>query len=680
MQQGRTPLPVRAIAAVVCALAAIVPVSAGLVSSPVGATTTGVAFTSVEVGTTNACALSSAKTLYCWGTNHYGQLLNGTTVPRYTPTPINLRGVLGAGQIVQFATGNGTTCVLDNLSNVYCWGYGGQGQLGNGLYLNAHGPVRVAFTSDRTGSIVQLTGTGATSFCALTSTSQVWCWGGNVYGQLGDNKTINSDVPVLVEQPTSVGSTAIVDVAGRDQTFCELTSTGKAYCWGFGLAGALGNNTSRNALTPSAVTSSGALSGKQLVSIAPATDHTCALDSQANVYCWGSNRNGTDGLDLPNGATHSSSWRLTPQYVGGMSGLQANGIASSYSESCSTTATGKLYCWGAEPLGDGLSSGIQIVPTLVSDPAIASKTVIAVSAGDLGTCAIIRDGSLYCWGQNTTGVVGDGTANVVATPELVSSSSLSGPVASVPSAPIGVSVSPLTGSLIVTWSPPSSDGNVPILSYSATTTPNGGSCVTTKLSCTIHSLSPSVGYTVTVIARNVAGTGIPATSGIVFPIQTNRLTVLFSSRVQSANIAFPVVVAGLKQGTKITIVLANAPTQTCVMTQIKQCYVIEKQPRYGTFRVVAKTGGIVATNFFYTPQVVTPAKIIHGHTATIRVASCPPQGAVTITLSDGRRISALASSTGLATMLVPMPKRGRIGVLTQVSGTQIVPDKVINVL
>jgi len=681
LQQFRTPPLARAVSALVVALAAsAVPFSSVVTSSPAGAEITGAAFTSVVAGVSNSCALSTSRLLYCWGTNHYGQLLNGTVVPRYVPTPLNLKPWLGASSIASFVTGNGTTCVLDNTSRVLCWGYGGQGQIGDGLYANSRAPELVRFPPTKSGSVIQIAGTGASSFCALTATSQVFCWGGNVYGQLGNQTTFNAAVPVQVDPSGALKNQTIASIAGSEQTFCALSTSQHAYCWGYGLQGALGNGALHNSSQPVLVDATGALSGHGLVAIAPASDHTCAIDSVHNVYCWGSNRSGTLGLNLPNGTTHTSSWRSTPQYVGGLSGLAASAISSSATESCALSGVGHIYCWGAQPLGDGEVSGMMLQPELLKASIIAGLKIVAISSGPLTTCAIDTLGSLYCWGQNTEGSVGSGATGIVSAPVEIAASPSTVPVASVPSAPIGVAVNPGNGSAIVTWSPPVSNGNAPVTSYIVSTTPATKSCVVTKLSCTMLGLNPVIGYVFSVVAHNAAGDGTPATSGLIFAVNPSKFLVETSSHVQSINVSFIVVAAGLRKGSVVTFSMPNSPRTSCAMTAIRQCFVIMKQPRPGSYRIVAKQSGYVATINYWSPSVMVPSVIIHGHTATIRLTSCPPRFPVKIVLSDHRVYRATASSLGAVTVLIPMPNKGHVGVLIQVGGTQLVPDHTINVV
>jgi alpha-tubulin suppressor-like RCC1 family protein len=679
MRQSRSPLAARVVAAALVA-ASLISVPATISAVSAGAAVTGQAFSAVQVGTSNTCALSINRTLFCWGSNHYGQLMNGTVVPRLTPTPINLAPYLAGGSVVSFATGNGSTCVLTDHATLYCWGYGGQGQLGNGLYQNGRKPSRVNFPGSQTGTLIELAGNGASSYCALTSTSQIFCWGGNVYGQLGNAATHNSAVPVMVHQSTAMSGHQIADINGSEQTFCAVTTDGLGFCWGFGLADALGNGASKNSSTPVAVVASGALKGHQLHRISAATDHSCGIDTTANVYCWGSNRFGTDGLNLPNGASHTTSWRSTPQLVNALTGLGVKMISSSYTESCALTGAGRVYCWGAEPLGDGQVSGYVLSPKRISLGALATAKIIDVSSGNYATCAIDNIGSLYCWGANTNGVVGDGTTGLVAAPTEIAASPSTIPVTTVPTAPVGIAVNPGNGTITVTWSPPASNGQSPITKYSVTTTPSGAGCVTAALSCTLTHLTPTTGYVVSVVAHNAVGAGQAGNSVPVFPVNPAHLTVYIGAKIQSPRVPFLVIVAGMKKGTAITITIAGVPKLSCVISALRQCVVTVREPNTGVFRIIAKNAGIVATNFFYVPLLSVATKIIHGHSLAVHISSCPPLAQTRLKFSDGRVYTPKASSAGYVSISVPMPRKGTFGLLTQVQSVQLIPDRSIKVL
>jgi len=151
----------------------------------------------------------------------------------------------------QITAGYEHTCALTTTGQAYCWGPNNQGQLGNNLTTNSRIPVAVQMPA---GVSFQFITAGVNHTCALTTTGQAYCWGLNNQGQLGNNLTTNSRIPVAVQTPAGVSFQSIT--VGYAHT-CALTSEGKAYCWGYGDSGQLGNNSTTNSSIPLAVSSVG---------------------------------------------------------------------------------------------------------------------------------------------------------------------------------------------------------------------------------------------------------------------------------------------------------------------------------------------------------------------------------------------------------------------------------------
>jgi len=142
---------------------------------------------------------------------------------------------------------------------------------------------------------------GASSTCALDSTGLAYCWGLDSSGQLGNNNTTQSPVPVAVNTSGVLAGKTLTQLAAGNAHVCAIDSTGAAYCWGSNGGGQLGINSTRS-LVPVAVTTSGVLSGVTLTQIAAGYAHTCAVSSAGAAYCWGANGNG----QLGNSSTTSS--------------------------------------------------------------------------------------------------------------------------------------------------------------------------------------------------------------------------------------------------------------------------------------------------------------------------------------------------------------------------------------
>ena len=217
----------------------------------------------------------------CWGTNNLGQLGNNTNVPSNIPVDVN--GLASGAAAV--SAGLSHTCALTSGGGVKCWGYNGSGQLGSGNYSNSLFPVDVSGL----GSGISQVSSGGEHTCALTGTGTVKCWGYNGDGQLGNGNTDASNIPVDVSGlPGAVSRVS----AGYSHT-CVLTAAGGVYCWGDNAIGQLGTGTTDDSLAPVMV--SGLGSG--VVDLSVGAEHTCAVLNGGGVKCWGKNYSGQVGAD-----------------------------------------------------------------------------------------------------------------------------------------------------------------------------------------------------------------------------------------------------------------------------------------------------------------------------------------------------------------------------------------------
>jgi alpha-tubulin suppressor-like RCC1 family protein len=414
---------------------------------------------SVSVGFGFACALTGAGGVMCWGDGTSGQLGNGTM--EMSAVPSQVQG-LESG-VVAMSAGMGSVSAIRSDGTVVAWGFGGGGALGNGSLdydgspspLQVAGysvavPVRVKPLSGRAVSIatgqapcaatlagkvecwgetaeeavtpvtvsditqvtsVSVGGSGAEQFACAVSRGAIFCWGGNDQGQLGTGSTANADTPV-VSAAIHGGATAVS--AGADGAFACGIEYGAAYCWGNNAYGQLGNGTNVSSMVPVRVRGI-----DNVASISAGGASACAVttagaeggaDGGAGgaVWCWGDNTFG----QLGNAGGSSS---LVPMPVAGLAaGVVAVSLGSL--SACALRADGTVWCWGANEdgqVGDGTMT-TQYTPTQVMGVSGAT----AVSAGWYFTCAV-ANGNVQCWGLGTAGQLGNGAFASSATPVTV---------------------------------------------------------------------------------------------------------------------------------------------------------------------------------------------------------------------------------------------------------------------
>jgi len=175
------------------------------------------AFSAVDGGNSHSLALASEGTVWAWGYNLYGQLGDGTTTESHVP--VQVKGLEGK-TIAAIAAGGNRSTVLASDGTVWDWGYGKQGQLGNGVAADSGTPVQ-----GLEGKTIAALADGFDHTLALASRGAVWAWGYNLYGQLGEGTTVNSLAPVQVKAAdrtvgkatgVAVGGSAAADIVMAD--------------------------------------------------------------------------------------------------------------------------------------------------------------------------------------------------------------------------------------------------------------------------------------------------------------------------------------------------------------------------------------------------------------------------------------------------------------------------------
>ena len=250
----------------------------------------------------HSCVIASDDKAYCWGHNGFGQLGNNNTVNSLTPVAVDTAGVLASKTIKQIASGGISSCVIASDDKAYCWGSNNFGQLGNGNLKNSSTPTPVSTTGVLAGKTIKQITAGNSYFCVIASDDKAYCWGSNNFGQLGNGNLKNSSTPTPVSTTGVLAGKTIKQITAGTEFTCAIASDDKAYCWGSNSSGQLGNNSTINSGVPVAVNTSGVLAGKTIKQISAGSSHTCAIASDDKAYCWGSNSSG----ELGNNSTINS--------------------------------------------------------------------------------------------------------------------------------------------------------------------------------------------------------------------------------------------------------------------------------------------------------------------------------------------------------------------------------------
>ena len=413
--------------------------------------------TAVTASSAYTCALHRAGTISCWGNNSYGQLGSGQTSEELEESAIPVQ-VADITDAIAIASSQWHSCALREDGTIACWGDNDSGLLGSGhtseeLEESAV-PVQVADITDAIAIAI-----GKWHSCALREDGTIACWGSdNGLGRFGEIESDFQGTAQLGTFPVPLQVTDITDavaIATGEEHSCALHQNGKISCWGYNLWGRLGNGQSGAEESDTPVEVTGISNAKDIAAVA-GLDHTCVLLESGSISCWGYyKRFGIDqrstsieiveidgisnAIDIAAGWFHScalhetgtiSCWGVNssgalafeyfdPVEVEGITDAAA--VAAGSGHSCALHENGTISCWGdnsSGQLGNGTGGELadeSIVPVRVN----GISDAVAISAGGIHSCALHENGTISCWGDNSSGQLGNGTGGEIGDGSLV---------------------------------------------------------------------------------------------------------------------------------------------------------------------------------------------------------------------------------------------------------------------
>lgn len=330
----------------------------------------------IAAGDGFTCVLLADTTVRCFGAGDRGQLGTGLTADSSLPVAVRLDGSTLLSGVTVLAAGGSRACAVLAAGTVHCWG--------------DDVPYATAIPGLDTAIAVSV---GLAHTCVLRAVRDVWCWGRNADGQLGDGTRTDRAAPVRVKRLSGVVALA----AGGAHT-CALFTGKVVACWGRNVDGQLGDGTRKRHLLPTPVRLL-----PRATAIAAGARHTCARLATRKVRCWGDDRLGQVG-------DGGRADRLVPVPVGTLAGVSA--LSAGGNSSCAVVVGGWVKCWG------DVAGRIRHSPRLVGG-ALPGRVALSTANGASHLCARMDTGAVVCWGSNLRGELGDGTTTAAPAPTLV---------------------------------------------------------------------------------------------------------------------------------------------------------------------------------------------------------------------------------------------------------------------
>ncbi len=402
-------------------------------------------WSTLETGGHHSCAIKTDGSLWCWGLNTSGQIGNNNTVNN-TIMKREARLYTDWLAVSSYANNScGLRPVADNVGNkignsLWCWGDNFAGQLGND-FVTTTSPAKPLISIPTREASMKIDwdklSVGDGYSCAIKQDSSYWCWGDNSLGKLGRppsdlTRPRNDELrqPVVVNTAADAKNNIMSKwqfvSAGRNAQCGIALITNNLYCWGdntdeqLGSASVIQNGEKYSAI-PLQVNPVG-ITNSVWFSVGMGKRHACAIALDKSLWCWGNTINGAIGdraVYDPLVATVVAPLQVnTPENINAGIITRWKLISVHDNMSCAIKVDNTLWCWGANNNGETGSGTKELSPEPVQEASLSTNWK-TVSASDNHTCALKLDNSLWCWGDNGDGELGNGNVFVTSPVQTV---------------------------------------------------------------------------------------------------------------------------------------------------------------------------------------------------------------------------------------------------------------------
>lgn len=364
------------------------------------------------------------RRLLAWGNNHFGQLANGGYVDGVVPAEIPKTGALAGRTVLAVSVGSSHVLALCGDGSLAAWGANHHGQLGDGTLLSRNIPVAVDRSGALAGKRVVQLAAGSGFSMVLCSDGTLIGWGSNNIGQLGlpAHEFPRSTTPRIIEPRGALADRAPIAIGTGDNAAYAILDDGTIAAWGSNTGGQLGNDSTINSPLPVPVHRDGVLAGKVVVAVDGGVDHAVALCSDGTLVAWGDN--GQRQLGTTADTTRKVPYRVDA--TGVLAGRTPVAVAAGSYHNITLCSDGSLITWGrngASELGNGLPSSSTVPVAVLTSGVLAGKSPVAIATGGIHNIVLNRDNTLAAWGTSI-GSIGDGVATASTSPVAVNRSAI----------------------------------------------------------------------------------------------------------------------------------------------------------------------------------------------------------------------------------------------------------------